>query len=253
MAVFQKTETMAETEIFAVIVAGGKGARMESSLAKQYLDLAGMPVLSRTLQVFTKYRAISKTVLVIPEQDREFCIDKILKPHNLNTRVDLVSGGKDRQSSVLNGLMAVKAFTSSFKKNLAFKKNLVLIHDGVRPFADHLIIERCLKGAMEHGACIPAISVVDTLKKVDSCGFVINTMNRDNLYQAQTPQAFELELILKAHEYAKEPLFSGTDDASLVEKMGNNVFITEGSKENIKITTRGDLELAEIFAARFNS
>ena len=247
MVVDQRLNKPEEIEVFAVIVAGGKGVRMESSLRKQYLDLAGMPLLSRTLQVFTRCSAISKTVLVIPEKDREFCTDIILKPHDLNARVDLVTGGKDRQSSVFNGLMAVRALASSFKKNL------VLIHDGVRPFADHFIIERCIDGAMDHGACIPAISVVDTLKKVDSSRFVINTINRENLYQVQTPQAFELELIFKAHEYAAENLFSGTDDASLVENIGKNIFITKGSKKNIKITTPGDLELAEIFAAGFNS
>ncbi|MFO7750259.1 MAG: 2-C-methyl-D-erythritol 4-phosphate cytidylyltransferase [Desulfobacteraceae bacterium] len=234
-----------QRKTFAVVVAGGKGVRMHSGVRKQYLNLAGRPILVRTLEQFVSSPDVHKTVLVIPEQDRKFCRDHLLKPWHLTGSIRMVAGGKERQSSVRNGLEAVE------NDHCRGEKKIVLVHDAVRPFAGHEMIRRCIDGAEAYGACVPAIPVVDTLKKADAGSFVARTRSREHLFQVQTPQAFELSLILRAHALAEQTGFAGTDDASLVEQMGEKVFIVEGSRKNIKITTSEDLELAELFCSNF--
>ncbi|MDY0219773.1 MAG: 2-C-methyl-D-erythritol 4-phosphate cytidylyltransferase [Desulfobacterium sp.] len=223
-------------DAFALIVAGGRGVRMASPLRKQYLDLAGLPILARTLKQFIDYKGIRAVVVVVPDQDMEFCIEEILKPHGLEDAVLLVAGGSDRQASVRNGLLAI----------MKLKDNgcLVMIHDGVRPFAEHSMIQRCLEAARRHGAAIPVVPVTDTLVRGDKEGFAVKNVERNALFQVQTPQCFDLDLVFAAHEHALETRFVGTDDASLVEHLGHRVFMTLGSSTNIKITTRDDLLLA---------
>ena len=170
-------------------------------------------------------KLLIKLLLLFSEKDKQFCIQNIIKPNNFATKIHIISGGIKRQESVINGLDKVKKIAKSLDKTI------VLIHDGVRPFADHDIINRCVKGAIKYGACIPGIPIQDTIKKIDTQGFINNTINRNNLYQIQTPQAFNLELILNAHEYAKKHSFSGTDDAFFVEKIGKKISITKGSKK----------------------
>ncbi len=215
---------------------------MGSRVRKQYISFAGIPILTHTIKKFVSFSIVDRIVLVIPGEDLKFCHDNILQPYGLADRVRMVESGPERSNSVKNGLMEVR-------KNAAlFQKTLVMVHDGVRPFVDHLLMERCIKGAIEHnGACVPGLSVHDTLKKVDENYFVSGTIARDKVYQIQTPQVFDLKLILDAHDYAEKYNFSGTDDASLVENYGHEVFVTEGSKRNIKITVKDDLSLAEAF------
>ena len=229
-------------EHFAIIVAGGKGLRMASSVRKQYLDLLGIPVLAQTLKPFVACKDIKAIVVVVPHQDMTFCRDTILKPQGLESRVNLVAGGSDRQESVRNGLLAVKTLRK------AGKSCLVMVHDGVRPFVDHAMIQRCLGAAREHGAAVPVVPVKDTLVRGDDGGFAVKTIDRTGLFQVQTPQCFDLDLLLAAHDHALATGFSGTDDASLVEHMGHRVFMTRGSAGNIKITTRDDLDLARAIA-----
>ncbi|MBF0467380.1 MAG: 2-C-methyl-D-erythritol 4-phosphate cytidylyltransferase [Desulfamplus sp.] len=290
---------MKDCEIYAVIVAGGKGLRMGSEIRKQYIKISGIPVLARTLDIFSSFESIGKIVLVIPKDDMQYCFDNIVSSHSLNGKVCMVSGGSERQHSVMNGLEKVKELSCSktpvgnindschqkkttqsscghstiddssvsyttnknsisyaankssipyaANKYAANKKKLkiVLIHDGVRPFVDHGLISRCIAGVLEHGACIPAVPVADTLKRKDSDGFVSEVVDRENLYQVQTPQAFDLDLVIKAHEQALISGISATDDASLVEKTGARVFMTSGLARNIKITTKEDLLFAE--------
>ncbi len=217
---------------------------MGSKIKKQFMSFAGVPVIVHTLKKITSFPLIDGIILVVPEKDMDFCHDNILVPHGFDLQVTMVKGGRERQDSVKNGLLKIKKCTS-FSGNV-----LVMIHDGVRPFADHLLMERCIKGAIEHhGACIPAIPVHDTLKKADDRGFVLNTISRDHLYQVQTPQVFDLDLIIGAYDHAEKNNFSGTDDASLVENSGSRVFMVKGSKKNIKITTREDFLLADAFHA----
>ena len=219
--------------ISAVIVAAGKGIRMNDTVRKQYLPLAGRPVLSHTLSIFDECNLINKIFLVVPKKDFDYCRNNILPM--LKKEINLVAGGKERQDSVYNGLLSVGE-----------NNGIVIIHDGVRPFTNKEMLESCIKGARKHGACIIGIPVQDTLKQISSSGDIEKTIERNNIWLAQTPQAFKYNIIKKAHEYARMKGHAGTDDANLVEKMGKFVKIIKGSKSNIKITTREDLRLAEV-------
>ena len=218
--------------VSAVIVAAGKGIRMKDSVQKQYLPLAGRPVLSHTLAVFDGCNLISKIFLVVSQKDFDYCRNNILRM--LKKEIKLVAGGKERQDSVYNGLIAVGE-----------NNGIVIIHDGVRPFANKEMIESCVRGAIKHGACIIGVPVQDTLKRISRSGDIEKTIERNNIWLAQTPQAFQYEILRKAHENARLKGHAGTDDAFLVEQMGTPVKIIKGNKNNIKITTREDLRLAE--------
>ncbi len=220
--------------VSAVIVAAGKGLRMNHSVPKQYLLIAGRPVLGHTLLVFDASERIDEVFVVISKEDFGFCRDTLIPPLNLKKKINLVSGGTERQDSVYNGLRA-----------LSPKTDTVVIHDGVRPFVGPEELAACISGVEETGACILGIPVSDTLKHVGKTGRIEKTLARDNIWLAQTPQVFKYELILKAHETARRDGFRGTDDALLVERLGINVKIIPGSKTNIKITTPQDLALAE--------
>jgi 2-C-methyl-D-erythritol 4-phosphate cytidylyltransferase len=217
----------------AVIVAAGKGVRMNRPTPKQYLDLGGIPLLSRTLQVFDCCVSIDKIILVVPEADIKFCNEKIINPSEIRKKIITVAGGPERQASVFNGLLAVDE-----------KKSIVVIHDGVRPFVSPSLIEECVRMAALNGACIAGIPASDTLKSADDSGFIKKTLERDSVWLAQTPQAFDYALIKKAHETANKEGFTGTDDALLVERLGERVKIIRGSASNIKITDPEDLVMA---------
>ncbi|MCK5097978.1 MAG: 2-C-methyl-D-erythritol 4-phosphate cytidylyltransferase, partial [Desulfobacteraceae bacterium] len=209
---------------------------------KQYLPLDNIPILSHTLMKFEQYCKPHKIILVVPENDIKYCKESILKPLGMEKKVIIVPGGKERQQSVLNGINRIKTLTDNYDKDI------LLIHDGVRPFIDAFIIDECIKGAIESGACVPAIKVVDTLKIVNN-NVVTKTLNRDYIYQIQTPQGFLLKIIVDAMEYAENKKFSGTDEASVVEFFGHKVVVIKGSKRNIKITTKEDLEFAKMYLA----
>ena len=219
--------------ISAIIVAAGKGIRMNNTVRKQYLLLAGRPILSHTLSAFDACNLINNILLVVPEQDFEFCHKDILSPLKLQKKVRLVSGGTERQNSVYNGLLSIDA------------GSMVVIHDGVRPFINSKQLAACINGAKEHGACILGIPAYDTVKSINSSGYIDKTLERNTIWLAQTPQAFKYDLIMKAHENAKQEGFTGTDDAMLVERLGINVRIIRGNRYNIKITTAEDLLLAK--------
>ncbi|MBW2568901.1 MAG: 2-C-methyl-D-erythritol 4-phosphate cytidylyltransferase [Deltaproteobacteria bacterium] len=221
--------------ISAIIVAAGKGMRMKNSLRKQYLLLAGRPVLAHTLLVIDACSLIENIILVVPKDDFDYCNENVLSPITLKNNVTLIPGGAERQDSVYNGLMAVDSKSA----------NIIVIHDGVRPLVSSEQLTACIIGAKEYGACILGIPVDSTLKQVDNSGYVDKTIERDPIWLAQTPQAFQYSLLIKAHDKARQEDFSGTDDALLVERLGVNVKVISGSKHNIKITTREDLELAK--------
>ncbi|MCP4367963.1 MAG: 2-C-methyl-D-erythritol 4-phosphate cytidylyltransferase [Deltaproteobacteria bacterium] len=218
--------------VSAVIVAAGKGVRMNDAVRKQYLPLAGRPVLAHCLTLFEKCNLINKIILVVPEDDFDYCRNNILPM--LKSKINLVAGGRERQESVYNGLIAVGE-----------NNGIVIIHDGVRPFANNEMLESCIRGAKKHGACIVGVPMQDTLKKISFSNSIEKTIERNNIWLAQTPQAFRYEIIKKAHENAKLKEYTATDDAFLVEQIGNPVKIVKGNKNNIKITTREDLKLAQ--------
>jgi 2-C-methyl-D-erythritol 4-phosphate cytidylyltransferase len=172
--------------------------------------------------------------LVIPQDDVDYCRENILSRLALRRKVNLVAGGVRRQDSVYNGLQQVDGSC-----------RIVVIHDGVRPFVQPEQLRACIDGARESGACIMGMPANDTLKRVDRYGGIVNTIERDIVWMAQTPQAFQYDLIRSAHEQAQLDGFEGTDDASLVERLGKAVKILRGSRVNLKITNKEDLILAQ--------
>ena len=219
--------------VTAIIVAAGKGTRMQDVQRKQYLLLAGLPILTRTLAVFEKCERVGQIILVIPQDDFTYCQKNILKPAGLTGKIILVAGGDRRQDSVFNGLKAVDPGCS-----------IVVIHDGVRPFLQNDQLIACIEGARESGACIMGVPAYETLKQVNASDHIIQTLKRDDVWLAQTPQAFGHDLIRKAHDRARMEGYSATDDACLVERLGAPVKIITGSRNNIKITIKEDLEMA---------
>lgn len=220
--------------VSAIIVAAGKGARMKGTKRKQYLDLSGQPVLAHSIVAFDSCSLVNEIVLVVPKEDVEYCQTKILSLLNLKNHINLIHGGSKRQDSVYNGLQAIAKYTES-----------VVIHDGVRPFIRPEDITACIRGSIKFGACILGTLASDTLKRIDKSNNIKKTLSRENIWLAQTPQAFRYNLILKAHEVARQDGYIGTDDASLVERMGENVKIINGSRFNIKITKMEDLAVAK--------
>lgn len=214
---------------------------MQTPVNKPFLLLQGMPVIVHTLQVFDSCNEVGEIILVCAEGEKTIFEDLLFR-HEIKKVTRIVSGGAERQDSVFNGLQAVAADTG-----------IVLVHDGARPLVDAAIIQNVIAAAENCGAAIAAVSVKDTVKTVDDGGLVVETLDRSRLYQAQTPQGFRYDVIMKAYEQARAAGFLGTDDAMLVERMGVRVQVAPGAYENIKITTAEDLILAEAFLARRGS
>lgn len=220
--------------VCAIIASAGKGRRMRAGEKKQYLPLGGRPILARTISVFETSPLVHEIVLVVPEGEVDLCRREIIRPFGFSKIREIVEGGAERQDSVRKGLSVAQGC------------DLVMIHDGVRPFLTQDLIERVLMAASRWGAAIPGIPVKDTVKRVKKDGLVMETLEREGLWLVQTPQAFRRELILEAHIRAFEEGILCTDDSALVERLGREVAIVEGSWKNIKITTNQDLELAEM-------
>lgn len=218
----------------ALIVAGGKGLRMNMDVRKQYLDLHGRPLLLHTLRVFDHCCDIDSIVLVVPPQDMDYCRKSLMESSGLSKAVVITGGGDERQQSVYNGLCAM---------NVSPEK-IVVIHDGVRPFVGNDMISECINAARHSGASILAVPVSDTIKMDSGDGTIKKTVDRSLLWAAQTPQAFRYDWIRDAHEKALADGFCATDDASLVERLGYPVKLVMGSRKNIKITTPEDLAIA---------
>ncbi len=231
---------MLEPRAFAVVPAAGMGKRMGADINKQYLLLDGMPIVARTLQVLQQCDLIAGIILVTPEQEIPYCRSEVVERYNLTKVLCIVPGGSERQHSVMNGL------TELIKH--ALPEDIVLIHDGVRPFIDSQLLHLSYKTACDTGGALVAVPVKDTIKTVHD-DIITGTPDRSNLCQAQTPQTFRFDVILKAHIQAELDRFLGTDDCSLVERMGGNIKIVRGNYRNIKITTPEDMVLAEAFLA----
>lgn len=231
---------MLKPQAFAVVPAAGMGKRMGADINKQYLLLDGMPIVARTLQILQQCNLITGIILVIPEQEIPYCRSEVVERYNLTKVLRIVPGGSERQHSVLNGLKELNKY--------ALPDDIVLIHDGVRPFIDTRLLHLSYETACDTGGALVAVPVKDTIKTVLD-NIITGTPDRSNLWQAQTPQTFRFDLILKAHVQAEQDSFLGTDDCSLVERTGGNIKIIQGSYRNIKITTPEDMVLAEAFLA----
>lgn len=219
----------------AVIVAAGKGKRMGTELSKQFLPLCGKEILAHTVEKFEKAEKIRDIILVTGEDSLQDVQD-MTQEYGWKKIRSIIAGGKERQDSVWNGLQEVAA-----------DAEIVLIHDGVRPFVTEDILNLSMETAMEMGGCVAGVPAKDTIKVCNSENIAVDTPDRSTLWQIQTPQTFRRELIMKAYMQAKEDGFVGTDDASLAEYSGYPVKVIMGSYRNIKITTKEDLLIGEAF------
>ncbi|MDD3363895.1 MAG: 2-C-methyl-D-erythritol 4-phosphate cytidylyltransferase [Syntrophomonas sp.] len=217
-----------------VIAAAGRGSRMESSTNKQYMLLNSRPVLAYSLDFFEKLDVVDEIVVVTGETELDYCEREIIKPFKYKKVSAVIPGGKERQDSVWAGL-----------RKLGVDTEFVAVHDGARPLLSSAVLYRLLEEAQEWGAAIPGIASKDTLKAVDRDDFVRQTLDRTTVYAIQTPQVFKYEELMAAYQQANEEDFSGTDDASLFERFIGRVKVVEGDYDNIKITTPGDMLIAE--------
>jgi len=218
----------------AIVLAAGKGTRMNAGMNKQFMLINDKPLLAQTLAAFQSCSAIDSIILVAGREELKTCKEQILDVYGFDKVDKLVSGGSERQQSVYNGIL-----------ELEDDCNIVVIHDGARPILPEGIIERCIEGAKIYGAVSAGMPAKETIKILNEEGFVQYTPERGKVWVTQTPQAFKRDIIEKAHETANIKGISGTDDAFLVECMGIKVKMLEGSYENIKITTPEDIILAE--------
>ena len=213
---------------------------MGSGIPKQYLPLAGVPLLVHTLRAFENSPLITDILLVVPEADIPGVWRELVEKFGLSRVAMVLAGGAQRQDSVGNALLHVRD-----------DHEIVVIHDGARPFVSGMLIGSAIAAAQRDGAAVVGVPVKDTVKEATTEGWVKTTLPREALWLAQTPQAFRRELILAAHARAAEEGFYGTDDASLVERMGGRVRMVHGEDENIKVTTPEDLVRGEAMIGRF--
>lgn len=220
--------------ISAIILAGGKGKRMNSKVSKQFIEIKDKPVIYYTIKKFNENKNIDNIVVVLPKDEVDYFKENVLEKYML--KVDkIVIGGAERQDSVYNGLKSLEQDSV----------DIVLIHDGARPFISDRIIEEGINYAAVYGASAPGVMPKDTIKIKSEEGFSINTPKRETLMAIQTPQVFKFNEILKCHEKIKEDKILVTDDTMVVEQYGYNVYLYEGEYTNIKITTPEDLILGE--------
>ena len=222
-------------KVSAIIPAAGLGIRMGSNVPKQFLLLDGKPILHHTLSVLDQCSIVDEIVLVVSEKEIKNAQQQVKDSHPKVTKV--VVGGKQRQDSVGNGLKSVGSET-----------DIVVVHDGVRPFVSPDLIRETVEAARDFGAAITAIPVSDTIKKVNAEGWVERTVDRNGLWRVQTPQTFQVSLLKEAFEKAQADDYYGTDESSLIEYLGKEVKIIPGSEFNIKITRSEDLVLGEKIA-----
>ena len=223
-------------KVGAIIPAAGRGKRIGASVPKQFLEIQGKPLLHHTLTVFASCKLIDYVVLVMPRADVDEMGEDWLNKYEIVRKV--VVGGEQRQDSVYNGFSSLEEGT-----------DIVVVHDGVRPFTTPQMIIATVEAAQQHGAAITAIPVSDTVKQAAD-GFVKQTVSRDGLWRVQTPQAFQYGLLKQAFKKAKKDSYYGTDEGSLVEYLGERVKIVPGSELNIKITRKEDLVLGESLLSR---
>ena len=229
-------------KVTAIIPASGRGTRMQSSVAKQYMELCGKPLLYYTIKAFEE-SPVDDIILVVPEGEEDFVRVTIVEPNGFLKVKKIVVGGEARYNSVFNGLLAAEG------------SDYVLIHDGARPLVDEALIARCIETVQKEKACIAAVPVKDTIKEINADGAVEQTIDRSKLYAIQTPQCFEYPLILNAYSRLFRQAASGsmrldgiTDDASVIELMTEQpVKLVGGDYRNLKVTTPEDIVVAEAF------
>lgn len=216
---------------YAIIVAGGKGLRMGADLPKQFIPIAGKPILMHTLECFAHADSTIQIILVLPQSQQAYW-KSLCEKYQFDVHHLIADGGETRFHSVSNGLKLINNG----------KETIIGVHDGVRPFVSSEVINRCYRLAETHQAVVPAIDVVETLRHLPDEGHSV-TVPRSEYKLIQTPQVFNGEALLQAYRQPFQSIF--TDDASVAEALGINITLTTGNRENIKITTPFDLTIAE--------
>lgn len=219
----------------AIIMAAGKGKRMQTAVSKQFLPVCGKEILAWTVDVFEKSPLVD-TILLMASADGKEDVQHLWDSYGWKKVAAVLEGGKERQNSVANGLASVGEDT-----------DIVLIHDGVRPFVTEEMIADSIVAAQAYGGAVIGVPAKDTIKVCSADGLAVETPDRSTLWQIQTPQTFQRDLIVNAYEKADRDGFLGTDDASVAEFAGHQVKVVMGSYRNIKITTKEDLVIAEAF------
>ncbi|MCX6155183.1 MAG: 2-C-methyl-D-erythritol 4-phosphate cytidylyltransferase [Candidatus Kapabacteria bacterium] len=219
----------------AVIPAGGSGKRMGADRPKQFLELNSKPILLHILEKFQNHEKIDSIVVSISDDWKEYLID-LCQEFKITKLKEITSNGIERQDSVFNAI----------NSEIVKKSDIVLIHDAVRPFFSNNLIDRVIENTITHGAAIPAIKPKETIKLSNIQEFVTQTLDREFIRLVQTPQGFWQELLHVAYQSSMNNQYYGTDDAALIEHYGHFVKIIEGEQNNIKITDKSDLALAEL-------
>lgn len=220
-------------KVSAVVPAAGAGQRLPGLVEKPYLYLGNKPILAWTIERLSSCQQIDEIIIVVSPVNIGMCQEKVVSQYNFAKVKKVVPGGPTRSESVYNGLQKINPAA-----------DMVLIHDGVRPFVSPDIVSLTLEAGQFAGAAVSAVPVVSTVKRVKKDMTVQQTIDRQNMVMVQTPQAFKKDLIMRAHTRAQEKDFQATDDAGLVEWLGQPVQVVMGSYINIKITTPDDLMLA---------
>lgn len=221
------------SKVVAMVLAAGKGSRMEAGINKQFLELNNKPILYYTLKVFQENNNIDEIVLVAAENEIKQCRAEVVDKYKLNKVKKIVIGGKERQQSVLNGLKEID------------RCEIVLIHDGARPFITDEIINMGIEKCQKYGASACGVIPVDTIKVRGNDNFSKDTLKRGELFAIQTPQIFKYDLIKNCHERALQDHLLATDDTMIVEEYGHKVYLFDGAYTNIKITNKQDMFIAE--------
>lgn len=234
-SIFAANENEREEQMkrYAIIVAGGKGLRMNADLPKQFLPIGGVPILMRTLETFHHFDPLIQLIVVLPQSQQDYW-KSLCQQHQFCIAHSVANGGATRFNSVKNGLELIDNSEDS----------LVAVHDGVRPFASDTTLRQAYEGAERCAAAIPVIDSVDSIRQTSANGS--KAIDRSSIKLVQTPQVFRCKVLKKAYLQDFDPTF--TDDASVVEKAGYTVQLTQGNRENIKITTPFDLMVAEALA-----
>lgn len=233
-------------KVFVIIPAAGLGTRMAAAKgapSKQFTELNGAPIIAHTLRRFAESAKVSEIFVALRKNEMAGFRER-MKEEKFNDRLQLVEGGDNRQQSVANALAKITAKPD----------DIVLVHDAVRPFIDTALIESVITAAKKTGGAIVGLPAVDTIKQVERTAdgaIITSTIPRERVVLAQTPQGFRYELLKRAFDDAARDSFTGTDEASLVERLGHEVCVVMGSPRNIKITTPADIGLAEFYLGNY--
>ncbi|MGH7889483.1 MAG: 2-C-methyl-D-erythritol 4-phosphate cytidylyltransferase [Thermodesulfobacteriota bacterium] len=225
---------MSDPKTAAIVVAAGLGTRFGGTVKKQFQNLFGKPVLSYSIEVLESSSTVEEIVLVVPDDSLAYSDREIIARFGFKKITKIIPGGKERRHSVERGF-----------NSLSDKIDVVLIHDGVRPFINNRMVEEVIKEASISGGAIVAIPVKDTVKRSSPTNYIETTISRESLWLAQTPQAFRHDVLRTAYEKLEDG-FIFTDESSLIERLGIRVKLVKGSEFNIKITTEEDLLLGEL-------